>query len=377
MTVATVWNGAEEQRAVDEITGEAVEVLAEPVGRVQSWWNCVSAVPSGEPLQARYSWSPSLARALGRSLTERDYDVIHVEHLRGVRYGLSILDQLPRGRGRRVPVVWDSVDCISNLFRQAARSGPTALVRWAARLELPRTERYEGAVATRFDRVITTSEADRQGLLALASRTGTRRTDLPERVVVIPNGVDLDPEVEATPGREPATLVISGKMSYHANVAAVVAFANEVLPRIHRQRPDARLVIVGRDPTPAVTALCQRPGIHVTGTVDDVRPFLRRATLAIAPIQYGVGVQNKVLEAMACATPVVATPTAVEALEVVPGRDVEVVSDAAQMAERVVELLDDVGARTRLGQAGRRYVEANHDWPTIAGHLTRTYLDAR
>jgi glycosyltransferase involved in cell wall biosynthesis len=274
-------------------------------------------------------------------------------------------------------VVWDSVDCISDLFRRAARRGPTAAVRWAARLELPRTERYEGTVTQRFDRVLTTSEADRQGLLALADKAGTARPDLARRVVVIPNGVDLDHFTPPTGPREAATLVISGKMSYHANVAAVVAFADEVLPRIVRDRPQTRLVIVGQDPAPVVQALAGRPGVTVTGTVEDVRPFLQGATLAVAPIQYAVGVQNKVLEAMACATPVVATPAAVEALGVADGRELVVARDAEEMAARIVQLLGQPDDRARIGAAGRRYVETHHDWRSIADRLSDLYRDAR
>jgi glycosyltransferase involved in cell wall biosynthesis len=318
-----------------------------------------------------------LSRALRRSLADQQYDVIHVEHLRGVPYGLLLLDQLPRAQGRHVPVVWDSVDCISDLFRHAARSGPTPLVRWAARLELPRTERYEGTVATRFDRVLTTSETDRLGLLSLAERAGTARPDLRRRIVVLPNGVEFDDHPPGDTDRDPATLVMTGKMSYHANVSAVVAFATTVLPRIQAQRHDTRLLIVGRDPTPAVKALARLPGVTVTGTVVDVRPFLRRAAIAVAPIQYGVGIQNKVLEAMASATPVVATPAAVAALDIVDGSDVAVASDPESMAARILDLLDDPRKRARLGAAGRRYVEANHDWPSIARRLTETYLDAR
>jgi sugar transferase (PEP-CTERM/EpsH1 system associated) len=377
VTLATLWSDAAERRALEALSSEVTGILTQPIGAMRSLWNCICAAPSGEPLQAHYSWSPSLSRLMGRSLGEQHFDVVHVEHLRGVRYGLSILDHLPRVTDHRIPVIWDSVDCISDLFRRAARRGPTAAVRWAARLELPRTERYEGTVTQRFDRVLTTSEADRQGLLALADKAGTARPDLARRVVVIPNGVDLDHFMPPTGPREAATLVISGKMSYHANVAAVVAFADEVLPRIVRDRPETQLVIVGQDPAPVVRALAERPGVTVTGTVADVRPFLQRATLAVAPIQYAVGVQNKVLEAMACATPVVATPAAVEALGVADGRELVVARDAEEMATRIVELLGQPDDRARIGTAGRRYVETHHDWRSIADRLSDLYRDAR
>jgi sugar transferase (PEP-CTERM/EpsH1 system associated) len=377
VTLATLLAGTEEQRAVEELSGEVAAVLTEPMGTARALWNCLSAAPTGEPLQARYSWSPALARTLRRALDERRFDVVHVEHLRGARYGVSILEYLAQPGRTGVPVVWDSVDCISDLFRSAARRGPTAQVRWVARFELPRTERYEAAITPRFARVLTTSESDRRGLLAVVARRQAVPADFPSRVVVIPNGVDLEHFTPAGAPREAATLVMSGKMSYHANVAAVSAFVVDVMPRIRQRRPETRLVVVGKDPTPAIRALAGCPGVEVTGTVDDVRPYLQRAAVAVAPIQYGVGIQNKVLEAMACGTPVVATQGAVEALGAAADRDLVVADGPEAMTERIVGLLERPDERLRIGEAGRRYVEAHHDWRRIAARLAETYADAR
>jgi len=116
--------------------------------------------------------------------------------------------------------------------------------------------------------------------------------------------------------------------------------------------------------------------VVVTGTVDDIRPFLRTATLAIAPIQYGVGIQNKVLEALACGTPVVATPQAVSALAVRAGEDLVVGRTPGELATAIVTLLDDPDRRRRVGQAGRAYVERYHTWHRVAGRLSDVYRDA-
>ncbi len=379
VTVAALWTGSDDRDALDALASEVDEVIAEPMSGLRSLWNCLCAVPTGEPLQAHFSWNARMSARLTQAIQARHYDVVHVEHLRGVRYGLSLLKAGRTGAGSPLPVVWDSVDCISDLFRQAAAQGPAASVRWVATFELPRTERYEGAVASRFPRVLITSEADRQSLVALAARMSGEGAAavLAERTVVVPNGVDLDEFAPATHDREPSTLVLSGKMSYHANVAAAVRFADDVLPRIRSRRPDTRLVIVGKDPSSAVRALGQRPGIVVTGTVADMRPYLQAATLAVAPIQYGVGIQNKVLEALACATPVVATSAAVGALGAVAGSDIAVADAPDDMADAVVHLLDRPDERLRMGLAGRRYVEQHHDWRVLAGHLADIYRDAR
>ena len=308
----------------------------------------------------------------------RPFDVIHVEHLRGARYALAMANRPPRPGVRSAPVIWDSVDCISSLFRQAARSSQAWRVRLAARLELRRTERFEGRVVRQFDRVLVTSDADRADLLALAG--GADGDSVAARLRVVPCGVDLDYFSPSEEPRDPATLVMTGKMSYHANATAAVRFVQDVMPRVWATSPGARLLVVGKDPPRDVVRLQEAGGgtgrVVVTGTVDDIRPYLRTATLAIAPIQYGVGIQNKVLEALACGTPVVATPQAVSALATRDGQDLVVGRDAGELAAAIGALLGDTDRRKRIGEAGRAYVERHHGWQAAAGRLTDIYHDA-
>ena len=270
---------------------------------------------------------------------------------------------MEHGRIPRAAVVWDSVDCITSLFRRAARQSQAPLVRATARFELPRTARYEARVAARFDRVLVTSDADRDDLLELARR---HHANLPgDRVQVLPNGVDLEYFHPSDEPREARTLVMTGKMSYHANATAAVRFVEDVMPSVWARLPDVRVWIVGKDPPDDVVKLGDAgptARVVVTGTVPDIRPFLRTAALAVAPIQYGVGIQNKVLEALACATPVVATPQAVAALEARPGCETRGRSSPSELARAIVALLRDPALRDRLGQAGRSFVERRHGW---------------
>jgi glycosyltransferase involved in cell wall biosynthesis len=389
VAVATLWSGAEDQVALRQLASVGITVTAERLPASRSLWNCLRALPGAEPLQAHYSWSPRLARRLAQLVEDTSFDVVHVEHLRGVRYGLALARAAARTGTRRPAMVWDSVDCISSLFRRAAQQSLTRRVRMAAKLELPRTERFEGSVASRFDRVLVTSEIDRHELLQL---TDGGTCGLPAaRVEVLPNGVDLDYFSPSTEPRDPATLVITGKMSYHANATAVIRFVEDVMPTIWAELPETQLWVVGKDPTRELIKL-GRAGVdtgsngsgpdpsarvRVTGTVEDLRPSLRRATLAVAPIQYGVGIQNKVLEALACATPVVATRQAVSALEAEHGHDLVVASSPGELAQAIVAMLRDPGRRERIGRAGRAFVERRHNWRGLASRLTEIYHDAR
>ncbi|NIW43885.1 MAG: glycosyltransferase, partial [Gammaproteobacteria bacterium] len=117
----------------------------------------------------------------------------------------------------------------------------------------------------------------------------------------------------------PETVVITGKMSYHANITMAVYLAEEIMPRVWAERPGVQLEIVGKDPSPEVQNLGEHKNVSVIGGVPDLRPYIQKATVAAAPILYGVGIQNKVLEAMACGTPVVVTPQAVSAIDVNDG----------------------------------------------------------
>jgi sugar transferase (PEP-CTERM/EpsH1 system associated) len=377
VTVATLWSGADEWRAVHRAFPDVESIAGERLHPWRSAWNTIGALATGDPLQARFSWHPGFMRTLRRLVGRVSYDVVHVEHLRGVRYGLEIVRMLDRAGQRAPAVVWDSVDCISDLFREAAVRGPSRLARAVAAFELPRTERYEGTVAHRFQRILVTSDADRTGLLALAGRVDAERAvALAPRLVVVPNGVDLVRFAPCAAPRDAATLVMSGKMSYHANAVAAVRFAEDVLPRIRARRPDVSFFVVGQNPSREVRRLGEHPGVTITGTVADVRPYLQRATIAVAPIQYGVGIQNKVLEALACATPTIASTVAVRNLGARPGRDLLTADQPDDFANTVLALLEAPADRNRLGASGRQFVEAHHAWSAVTRQLEAAYDDA-
>jgi polysaccharide biosynthesis protein PslH len=374
VTLLTLWLNEADREDAAALAAHCRQLIALPLPQRQSWWNCLLALPRGVPLQSAYCWQPALARRLV-ALTgdgqngQAPFDVVHVEHLRGVRYGLYYRQQGAGG----IPIVWDSVDCISHLFRQTAARSRSQLSRSLARLELDRTERFEGRLAGHFDRVLVTSRSDQAALAQLAGRYH-RPGSAPAQLAVLPNGVDLDYFRPGDPAaRAPATLVISGKMSYHANVTMVLHFLETVMPRIWAVRPETQLHIVGKDPTRQLLAATRQPNVTITGAVVDIRPYLQQATLAVAPILYGAGIQNKVLEAMACATPVVATPQAASALEAVPGHHLAVAERPADMAETILFLLSAPGQARQLGANGRCYVEEHHDWAQVARQLSDTY----
>lgn len=375
VTVATLWSSPEERQDLAVLDAWGARVMAEPLPRWRAALNLVRALPGSRPLQAAYCWQPALARRIRQLLDAESFDVIHVEHLRGAAYGLGAQAHLADRPGSP-PVVWDSVDCIAYLFEQAARHSRSIQGRLMTRLELGRTRRHEGALLQRFDRTLVTSAADQAALTALAREANPRGIIRPPAIVA--NGVDL---AHFTPGlpdqRAPAKVVFSGKMSYHANVTAALFLVQEIMPRVWARHPHVQVQIVGAQPTAAVRALATGdPRVTVTGWVPDLRPYLQQATLAVAPVLYSAGIQNKVLEAMACATPVVTTPQAVAALQVDLAAEVAVAPDADGLAQAVVQLLEDPARRRQLGQNGRAYVERCHSWTAAVSRLEVIYQES-
>ncbi len=364
VTVATLTGGPAELADVRRLEAQGVRVISAALPRWRSVLNCLLAVPTRTPLQAAYCWQPELLSKIRQELTAGGFDAVHVEHLRGARFGLALLE------GNPLPVIWDSVDCISHLFRQASSQANSLKSQAIARLDLRRTESYEGWLAGRFARVLVTSPVDRQAFLKLAPNCA-------ERLLVLPNGVDLDYFHPDGPSqREAAQLVVSGKMSYHANVAMVLHLVRDILPQVWAERPDVKLMVVGKDPPREVLALAENPSIQVTGAVPDVRPYLQGATAAVASITYGAGIQNKVLEAMACATPVVASSRAVSALDIRVGEEILVADEPREFARQILALLANPGLQRQLGEAGRRFVERQHSWDGAAARLEEIYQAA-
>jgi len=370
VTVLTLTQNDGEMVDAEVLGANGVRVFARPLSRTRALANSLAALASGEPLQAAYCWQPALADDLRRLLRDEMFDIVHVEHLRGSRYGLLAKSELTAAE-RTTPVIWDSVDCISYLFKQASIHSASRLRRMIMRLELPRTERFEGQMVGVFDSVLVTSPVDRETMIRLAVGQTAEGS-----IFVLSNGVDLDtffplPVSE----RDPNTIVVSGKMSYHANVAMVVHLVCEIMPRVWVKKPGVRLQIVGKDPSSEVRSLTKDPRISVTGEVDSMQRYLGRSTMAVAPVVYGAGIQNKVLEAMACATPVVASPAVLRGLMAEAGRHLVVADGPEETAAAIVDLLENKEGRDEIGRAGRLYVEENHDWNVIAGKLAQRYGD--
>lgn len=253
--------------------------------------------------------------------------------------------------------VVDFVDVDSDKWTQYAASKPWPLS-WLYRREGRTLLAWERDLAARADAALFVSAAEARHFSQLAPASAAH-------IDWFNNGVDFgyfSPQ-RNYPDPYPAgslPLVFTGAMDYWPNVDAVVWFAQAIFPAVRARYPQAQFVIVGGRPSQVVRDLAQLPGVTVTGRVDDVRPWLRHARMAVAPLRIARGVQNKVLEAMAMALPVVASPQALEGIQAEVGRDLLVADSAVQFAEQVMALLG--GAHAGMGAAARTAMLGNYVW---------------
>ncbi len=308
---------------------------------------------SGRPLQASLHETPRMRRALDQELARGDYDVVHVQ--------LARLAGLLEGRATP-PRVIDLVDALSlNMERRSLRDhGPMAV---AARIEVPRLQRFERTICASWDHATVVSPIDRREI-----------GDYPN-LSVNGSGVDFaEFPFHENGDRSPNGVVFIGNLGYFPNVDAICWYAREVFPLVRRELPDATLDVIGASPARAVTALASADsGITVHGPVESVAPYLARCAVAVAPMRAGSGQLFKVLEAMACGAPLVATPTAISGVDAKPERHVLVGDTAKTLAAQTVRLLRNPRLARTLARDARKLVEERHSWATSVGEMEAVY----
>lgn len=300
---------------------------------------------------------PAMHAKLAEIITSSRPDIIQVEDIHMAQYVLPL---------HGFPLVLDMHNIESLLLLRYADRQHDPLRKIYARLTAAKLDRYERAAAPAFTRILTCSDLD--------ARYATDRLGY-SRAAVVPNGVDRD-HFAPQPGREqPDTLVFVGRMDYVANHDAMVFFCRSVLPRVWRSVPKTRLYIVGHEPSRAIQRLSRDPRIVVTGSVPDVAEFVARATVFVAPLRYGSGTRLKILEAMAMAKAVVATPLGCEGIDARPGEEIVVAESPKDQARALVELLRDRVRREEIGQRGRELVLRKYTWAQIGSRLLELYRE--
>jgi len=317
----------------------------------------LTGLARGAPLSLTYYRDAGLARWVGGMMKGFSPEGIFL-------FSSPMAQYVASHAGGNIPVVMDFVDVDSDKWAQYARekSGPA---RWVYRREARTLSEAERAIAGWASASVFVSRDE-------AALFRSRAPESADRIDFLNNGVDADyfspDETLANPfSAAGPQLVFTGAMDYWANVNAVSWFAGEILSRVRAEIPTAGFTIVGGKPTAAVEALGQTAWVTVTGRVPDVRPYLQHAAAVVVPMRIARGIQNKVLEAMAMARPVIATPQAAEGIDARAGEELIIADGAPALARAIVTQLRT--PHCGLGAAARRRVVQDYSWDSQLAKL--------
>ena len=349
VTVASLARSQAELEEAEGLAQYCSHRLIEVVDDRAAWLRMVAWLPTTRPSSFGYFHSPALRRGLSRVSRRKNGDVTHFDlvfvHCSSVA---SYVRDIPA-----TLKILDFGDMDSQKWREYSQHKPFPLSAgyWLEAVKLEHTERR---LTRQFNLATCTTRAELESLRALGV---TGPTDW------FPNGVDADFFRPGQQAYERDLITFVGRMDYFPNQQAVTRFCAEVLPELRRRRPGTRLEIVGADPSPDVRALGRLEGVTVTGSVPDVRPYVTRAALTVAPLEIARGTQNKILESMAMGVPVVCSRQAVGGVDAVPDEHLLAYDTREQLIEAVLGILQSADLRAKLAAAGRARMLASHSWP--------------
>jgi glycosyltransferase involved in cell wall biosynthesis len=288
-------------------------------------------------------------------LRQEPFDLVYLAGVDTARLAMAALEA--------APVVWDVCDCTSRYYAREAAAERRPWRRLWGRLQ---AARYRGLERDLFRRDLTVFVGSESEAEAFRGAVGPWRA----RVEIVPTGIDLPAPAETAPG--PPRLVFTGALGYRPNADAVRYLCREIFPRVRGLHPDVRVQIVGGGASPALQSACGGvDGVDFLGFVPDVFEVLRGATIFVCPMRQGTGIKVKLLEAMACGLPVVATPLALEGIaEAEDGRHLRVAASADAFVDGLSELLRDPALRRRLGQRARGLM-TRYAWAEIGDEVDR------
>jgi glycosyltransferase involved in cell wall biosynthesis len=323
---------------------------------LNQYFQGIISLPSRIPFSVAFSSSYELNTLLQQILRKGKFDLIHTEFIRAAQYTAQI---------NVIPKLFDAVDSLTLAYDRALKNRYTRFAhRVLAFEEWLKLRYYEPRMLQHFDRAIVSSPADQVYLTGNVTN-----------VDVVPNGVDLEYFHWYDCDIEVKSLVFLGKMNYYVNIDSIFYFKKYIYPLIKAKQPKVSLSIVGWNPTKSILSLARDSSVIIIGGVPDVRPYLARATVAIAPMISGSGIQNKILQAMAVGTPVVSTSLACQALQVINGEHLIIADTPQDFADAVTNLLNDKKLQKKLSINARRYVVEFHNWEIIGHQLEDIYMD--
>jgi sugar transferase (PEP-CTERM/EpsH1 system associated) len=343
VTVASLARSNSEADAGAPLASHCHRVLVERITPAAAMSQMLVRLPTREPSSAGYFYSSALARRIDAEVEQEKFDLIFVHCAFVAPYVAEV-------RGPRKILDFGDMDSQKWLAYAKARRRPLAL---GYGLEGAKLQRLERRLAAQFDLCTCTTQAELATLRSYGVSIATGW---------FPNGVDCERFQPSDDSYQPDSLVFVGRMDYFPNQQSMLDFCRTTLPLVQARRPGTTLAIVGADPSRAIKALGKLPGVTVTGSVPDVRPYVQRAAVAVAPLKIARGTQNKILETMAMGVPTVASMIAAGGVDAEPGRHFLTAATPREFADAIVRLFEDPGERRKFAEAGRARMLSHHRW---------------
>ncbi len=314
-------------------------------------------------------YNAAMTSALQRELETGDYDIVQLEGVEVAGY-LDLVQKSPK-RPRCISMDWHTIE--SETLLRHAEHAATPFHRAYVRRSAKQVEVIERRLLRELDLHIAMSEREKALMLSVNPKAN---------IVVAENGVDADYYISQLPEckkrsdwAERRRVLYVGAMDYNANVNAMLYFAEQVWPQLHREFPELILTIVGRNPVPKVRELAKQEGIEVTGTVPDVRPYYAEAFVTVVPLLSGGGTRLKIPESMAAGIPVVSTTLGAEGLQVHPEIDCLIADSPVAFCSQVGRLRKDFSLWQKLATAGRGLARNTYDWGATCYELPGHYFN--
>jgi sugar transferase (PEP-CTERM/EpsH1 system associated) len=349
----TVCSLARSAQEVEEVQGIAPHCTAFEIAQVADpvqTLRMVARLPLVTPSSMGYFYSAELQKRIDRLLASQRWDLIFVHCSSVAQYVSHVRD---------VPKILDFGDMDSQKWLEYAnyKLFPLSL---GYRLEGHKMEAAEKRLARRFDLCTATTRAEWETLEGFGTGAATDW---------FPNGVDAGFFSPVDEPYDADTISFIGRMDYYPNQECMARFCEQTWPLLRQRRQAMKLLIVGADPSPAMVKLGELPGVTVTGSVPDVRPFIRSSAAMAAPLAIARGTQNKILEAMAMGVPVVTSSIAAGGVDAEAGTHLLVADTPQATADALLRLVEQPAERARLAQAGRARMLSHHAWPHSMARL--------
>ncbi len=362
----------EERPHLNEVRRLCASVSAVPMKR--SWPRDAFAWArsnlTGRPFLVERDDVRAMRQQVREIVEARRIEAVHADQLSMAQFAVDARE-LPSDSPL---LVFDAHNAVWKVVERMKSQLPP-LLRRVIELEARRTKVYEGQIVRKFDWTLAVSGPDRAALLEAGQEgvNGSTRSDLRERIVVVPIGVDTNGRPPVATNPRSHKILALGTLHYPPNADGVRWFARSIYPHIRAADASATLTIVGKNPPADIVDLGNGPSIEVTGYVADLTEILESAALMVVPVRAGGGMRVRILEGFAWGIPMVTTTLGLEGIDARPGRDVLVADSADEFAHSVVQVLRDPELRADLVYNGRLLVEQRYDWKVALRTLSQVY----